>query len=65
MWEAIWATHQIPYGLASPRTWKPKDAALLAAKRLFPDLADRLARKKDVGLAEALLMADYARRKRG
>lgn len=39
-----------------------KQAARDQARRLFPAAADQLKRVKDAGRAEALLMAEYARR---
>lgn len=49
---AVWKRH---YGLLG----KPKDASITVAKRLFPEVADHLSRKKDAGRADALLMAMY------
>jgi crossover junction endodeoxyribonuclease RuvC len=62
---------RIPFGEVHPMTWKkeflligkPKEISIARAKQLFPSVADRLARKKDHGRAEALLIAEYARRK--
>lgn len=42
---------------------KDKDASRLKALELFPELADRLKLKKHHGRAEALLIAEYGRRK--
>ena len=55
-----------------PSTWKAdvfhgrseKIDALVLARQMFPTVADRLALKKNDGLAEALLLADYLRRRR-
>ena len=52
----------------SPSTWKralgligvPKDAARTLMVQRFPDVADRLRRKKDVGRADALCLALWA-----
>jgi crossover junction endodeoxyribonuclease RuvC len=57
----------IPYQLVHPQTWKrkltligsDKDAARTMAIRLFPQIAMDLARKKDIGRADALLVARY------
>lgn len=63
----------MPYELAQPATWKramaippgaPKDASIATARRLMPDAAEHLTRKKDDGRAEALLLAEYGRRRR-
>lgn len=50
-------------------SWRPKivgkgdkDASRILASRLFPTLSTFLARKKDHGRAEALLLAEYGRR---
>jgi len=62
----------IPYHLVSPVSWKrgmmadmpkEKSASIVAAKRIFPQSADQLTRKKDDGRADALLIAEYARRR--
>ena len=54
--------------LVTPGKWKAhhrlgrdKEAARALAIRLWPKLADRLARKKDADRAEALLIAEYGR----
>jgi crossover junction endodeoxyribonuclease RuvC len=58
-----------PVRLESPAVWKkalgllkkPKSASLRLARRLYPDARPFLARAKDEGRAEALLLAHYAR----
>ncbi len=40
-------------------TGKPKDASRTVASLMFPEIASRLSRKKDVGVADALLIAAY------
>jgi crossover junction endodeoxyribonuclease RuvC len=63
---------KIPYELVRPQKWKrmfsctsDKNTSIEVAKRLFPSAqlmrTDRC-RKPDDGMAEALLMAEYARR---
>lgn len=63
----------IPYELVRPQKWKKefsitsdKNSSVEVCKRLFPKVSllpsDR-ARKEADGMAEALLMAEYARRK--
>ena len=62
----------IPYQLVSPQKWKKeyslgsdKKQSIEVCKRLFPDVSLRRTdkcRKDDDGMAEALLMAEYARR---
>lgn len=63
----------IPYQLVPPQTWKKefslssdKQTSIDVCKRLFPNislLATPRSRKESDGLAEALLMAEYARRR--
>ena len=71
MWEAALASTGIPYLLPTPREWQkglvkpsdgdnPKERSLSVARRLFPDA--ELARKRDHGRADALLMAWWAQR---
>jgi crossover junction endodeoxyribonuclease RuvC len=58
---------EIPYTLVTPSVWKKranligaeKDMSRTRAIELYPKLADELARKKDVGRAEALLIAIF------
>jgi crossover junction endodeoxyribonuclease RuvC len=63
----------ISFDFVTPQKWKKamfdsmvkgdlKEMALDRARRLLPNMADRLKRKKDHGRAEALLMALYAMR---
>jgi crossover junction endodeoxyribonuclease RuvC len=63
----------IPFDFVTPQKWKKamfdsmvkgdlKTMALDRARRLLPNMADRLKRKMDHGRAEALLMALYAMR---
>lgn len=66
-------TFGIPYELVRPQKWKKefsitgdKNSSIAVCKRLFPDVSLRRTgkcRKDDDGMAEALLMAEYARRK--
>ena len=73
MWEGILAAYNIPTELVSPQRWKKeimadqgkdKSAARFKAMALFPSLASELKLVKHDGRAEALLMAEYARRLR-
>jgi crossover junction endodeoxyribonuclease RuvC len=68
MWIGICAALQLPYELVHPATWKlkllagmarGKDASRVKAMQLFPQTAKDLARKKDHGRADALLLAVY------
>jgi crossover junction endodeoxyribonuclease RuvC len=60
-------TLQIRYTMPRPQQWKKavgiigkdKDAARTMALQLFPEVGDRLTRKKDVGRADALLIAKF------
>lgn len=63
------AAHKLRMDFVPPGVWKrtfglskDKDASRLKAMELFPQLRDRLTRKKDHNRAEALLIAEYARR---
>ena len=69
------AAFDVPHELVLPRAWKrefgvtaDKNTAVEVAQRLFPSTSflrtDRC-KKPDDGFAEALLMAEYARRKMG
>ena len=63
----------IPYELVRPQKWKKefgitgdKNSSIAVCKRLFPGVSLRRTercRKDDDGMAEALLMAEYARRR--
>jgi hypothetical protein len=61
----------IPFAEIHPMTWKKefglvhqdKDRSIQVARQLFPSVDDMLTRKKDHGRAEALLIAEYARRR--
>jgi hypothetical protein len=61
---------RVPFAEIHPATWKaafslfrqPKDKSIAVAKQLYPASVDWLKRKKDHGRAEALLIAEYARR---
>ena len=73
MWEGILAAFEIPVELVSPQRWKKeimadqgkeKSAARFKAMSLFPSLADQLKLVKHDGRAEAMLMAEFARRLR-
>jgi len=60
-------TLQIRYTMPRPQQWKKaagligkdKDAARTLALQLFPEVGDMLTRKKDVGRADALLIAKF------
>lgn len=70
LWIGILAALQIPYTLVTPQAWKKvlmqgvsdKDAARGRSQQLFPAVANQLSRKKDIGRADALLIAEYGRR---
>ena len=71
--EGILQTYGIPYQLVPPQTWKKefqlhksKQDSISVCKRLFPNanlLPTEKCRKENDGMAEALLLALYARRK--
>lgn len=71
--QGLLTAYSIPYQLILPRTWKgefglnsEKANSVAVCKRLFPDVSllrtDRCKKDHD-GMAEALLMAEYARRR--
>ena len=71
--EGVLQAYNIPYQLVPPQTWKrefslghSKEDSITVCKRLFPSVkllpTDRCKKESD-GMAEALLMAEYARRK--
>ena len=71
--EGILQTYGIPYQLVPPQTWKKefqlhnsKQDSVSVCKRLFPNanlLPTEKCRKENDGMAEALLLALYAKRK--
>ena len=69
IWIGILAALKIPYTLIPPQAWKKhlmqgmkdKDAARIRAQQLYPSVTKELSRKKDVGRADALLIAEYGR----
>lgn len=71
--QGLLTAYSIPYELVTPQKWKKefqitgdKNSSIAVCKRLFPNVSLRRTercRKDDDGLAEALLMAEYARRK--
>lgn len=72
--EGLLQANKISYQLVPPQTWKKefsligkdKQASIEVCRRLFPHanlLATSRSRKPHDGIAEALLMAEYARRK--
>jgi crossover junction endodeoxyribonuclease RuvC len=72
LWMGIVVALAMPFEIVSPVSWhkamladmpKGMDSSRLKALRLFPDLGDQLKRKKDHGRADALLIAEYIRRK--
>lgn len=65
----------VPYELVTPQKWKKefgvtrdKNSAIAVCRRLFPEvslLRTERCKKPHDGMAEALLMAEYARRRMG
>lgn len=71
--QGLLTAFEIPYELVTPQKWKKefqitgdKNSSIAVCKRLFPGVSlrrtDRCKTDHD-GMAEALLMAEYARRK--
>lgn len=73
--QGLLTANAIPYELVTPQRWKKafevtgdKNTSVAVAKRLFPGVSLRRtvqSRKDDDGMAEALLLAEYARRTMG
>ncbi len=71
--QGVLKAYSIPYELVTPQKWKKefsvtadKNTSIQVAKRLFPDTnlkATERSRKDHDGMAEALLLAEYGRRK--
>lgn len=71
--QGLLTAYSIPYELVTPQKWKKefqitgdKNSSIAVCKRMFPDVSLRRTErcKKDHdGMAEALLMAEYARRR--
>lgn len=71
--EGVLQANMIPYQLVPPQTWKKefsltsdKAKSIEVCQKLFPKanlLATERSRKPSDGIAEAVLMAEYARRK--
>lgn len=71
--QGLLTAYSIPYELVTPQRWKKefgvtgdKNSSIAVCKRLFPDVSLRRTdrcRKDHDGTAEALLMAEYARRR--
>jgi len=72
IWRGIIASQGLRLELVRPQVWKKsmlegrgkdKGVSLQRARELFPTLCDDLTRVKDHGRAEALLLAEYGRRR--
>ena len=72
IWLGILAALAISHELITPQAWKKgmmdgqakdKDGSRLIALRLFPESAEQLKLKKHHGRADAVLIAEYLRRK--
>lgn len=71
--QGVLKAYNIPFELVPPQKWKKefsvtsdKNTSIEVAKRLFPQVnlkASERCKKDHDGMAEALLMAEYARRK--
>lgn len=75
LWQGILSALLLPHEIVPPATWKAamyrgsglstsdKNASRILAARLFPQAAEQLKRVKDDGRAEALLLAEWGRRR--
>ncbi len=69
IWLGIISAYLLSYTLVRPQVWKKilmqgildKDASRMRATQLFPAYSRLFLRKKDVGRADALLIAEYGR----
>lgn len=71
--EGLLQAYKIPYQLVPPQTWKKefsltsdKQSSVCVCKKLFPDISllpTPRCKKDSDGMAEAILMAEYARRR--
>lgn len=71
--QGLLTAYSIPFELVRPQKWKKeysitadKNTSIEVCKRLFPDvslLPTERCKKDDDGIAESILMAEYARRK--
>lgn len=71
-WQGILTALEIPYEVAPPQVWKrhlklstDKGASRVRAQALFPQAFELFKRVKDDGRAEACLLAEYGRRRKG
>lgn len=72
LWEGIITALGMPLARITPQRWKKemladgkgkdKQASIVRVLELFPETAPQLARKRDEGRAEAILIAEYLRR---
>lgn len=75
LWEGLVIGLGMQLQLAIPKMWKAeilvgfnakdKASSRIVCQNLFPDAATEIERVKDHGRAEAILIAEYARRKQG
>jgi crossover junction endodeoxyribonuclease RuvC len=73
LWEGMVTYAGLAMEVVTPQSWKKellgkgagsdKNLSILKAQTLFPGVANKLARKKDDGRAEAILIAEYFRRR--
>lgn len=72
IWQGLLGGLQIPFEVVTPRAWKKemlagrpkgKSAARIRAQELFPQLEPELRLVKHDGRADALIIAEYGRRK--
>ncbi|TAL62075.1 MAG: crossover junction endodeoxyribonuclease [Bacteroidetes bacterium] len=71
IWLGICSAFKYPVTLVTPQEWKkemnliskPKDDARAKVMKLFPKHSLLVPRKKDIGRADAILIAEYGKRK--
>lgn len=70
LWKGIIAAYHLPCTLVPPQRWKKemmegvsdKEASLVRAQQLFPNMSDQICKKKHIGRSDALLICEYGRR---
>ena len=69
IWIGILAALKLPHTFVTPQSWKKslmkghgdKDAGRLRVLELYPEYHDLFSRKKDIGRADAVLIATYGK----
>lgn len=74
LWQGLVAGLGLPVEFVTPQAWQKemlagmqggKDASRIRAQQLFPEIHEQFSRKKDDGRADAILIAEFGRRRLG